>query len=84
MSAAGSGTENDSQRLAFSIFALVLGEPAEIQLHLPFVLSLEASLLQLYGDQALELSVIEKQVDVEVISIKLNALLTSNEGKAGA
>ena len=46
-------------------------------------MSMEASLLQLYSDQSLELPIVEEQVDIEVFSVELNALLASDEGETG-
>jgi hypothetical protein len=78
---AGAGAKDDSKWLAFSVFALVLGQPTKVEFHLPLVLWPEASLLQLNSDQPLEFPVIEEQVDVEVFSVELNALLASDEEK---
>jgi hypothetical protein len=40
-------------------------------------------LLQLDHHQSLQLSVVEQEVDVEVLSVNLDALLTGDKGKAG-
>ena len=76
--------QNDAERSGFPILGLVPGQPAQIKLHLPLVLRLEAALLQVHCDQASELSVIEEQIDVEVGPIELNPLLSGNEGETGA
>lgn len=81
LTGAGTGAKDDSKWLVFSFFTLVFGQPTKVQFHLPLVLWPEASLLQLYSDQPLELPIVEEQVDIEVISVELNALLASDEGE---
>lgn len=61
---AGTGAKDDSKWLAFSVFALVFGQPTKVEFHLSFVLRPEASLLQLNSDRPLELPVIEEQVSM--------------------
>jgi hypothetical protein len=80
---AGTSAKYDSKWLFFSFFTLVFGQPTKVEFHLPLVLWPEASLLQLYSDQSLELPIVEEQVDIEVFSVELNALLASDEGKTG-
>jgi hypothetical protein len=41
-------------------------------------------MFQFHHHQALELAVVKQQVDVEIIAVELNALLPSDERKAGA
>ena len=76
------GTKNDPERQLFASFSLVAGEPSQIQFHLPLVLGFKAALLQLDDDQALQLAVVEEEIDIEVISVELDALLPRNKGKA--
>jgi hypothetical protein len=80
---AGSRAEDDAQRRSFVLFPLVLGQPPEVEFHLALVLCPETSLLQIDGHQPLELPVVEQEVDVEVFSIELNALLACHEGETG-
>ena len=47
------------------------------------VLRPEGTLLQLDYHQSLQLSVVEQEVDVEVLSVNLDALLTGDKRKAG-
>ena len=80
---ASTRAKDDSKWLAFSILALVFGQPTKVEFHLSLVLRPEVSLLQLNSYQPLELPVIEEQVDVEVFSVELNALLASDKGETG-
>jgi hypothetical protein len=41
-------------------------------------------LLKLDYHQSLQLPVVEEEVNVEVLAVHLNALLTGDEGKAGS
>jgi hypothetical protein len=65
-----------------SAFSFVLNKPAEVELHLALVVRAEGALLQLDHYQSLQLSVVEQEVDVEVLSVNLDALLTADKGKA--
>jgi hypothetical protein len=62
----------------------VLGERAQIQLHLSFELRAELADLELDDDEPLELSVAEQQIDIETIIIDLGALPARDEGEARA
>ena len=79
-----SGTENDAKRRFFAWLLLVFGEPAEIEFHLAFVVGFEVAELEVDGDEALEASVIEKEIEIEVVGIDLEAFLAGEEGKAVA
>jgi hypothetical protein len=64
--------------------ALVLSQPAQIELHLALVFRLETALLQFHHDQPPEFAVVEPKVDVKVVAVELDALLPGDEGKARA
>ena len=57
---AGTSAKDDSKWLPFSFFTLIFGQPTKVEFHLSFVFWPEASLLQLYSDQSLELPIIEE------------------------
>ena len=52
------------------------------QFHLAFVFRFEGSLLQIHYNQALKFTVVEEQIDMEVVSVELNAFLPRNEAEA--
>src|ERR1035441_1545310 len=79
---AGSSAQNDAERRAFSVLALIFGQPAEIKFHLPLVLCSKASLLQLHCDQPLKLSVEKEEVNVKIFAVQLDAL-RSEERRVG-
>ena len=64
--------------------ALILVQPAQVELHLALVGSIEAAQLQLQGHQAAQAAVIEEQVEVEVLVADGHALLASDEGEVRA
>ena len=63
---------------------LVAIEPAQVELHLAFVLGLEGADFQVDGDEPAELAVVEDEVDVEVFAVDLQALLARHEAEAAA
>ena len=78
------GAEDDAQRQIFVSLLLVAGQPTQVELHLTLVLGLEPAQLKVDGHQALELAVVEQQVDVEILIIDLDASLACYEGETGA
>ena len=53
----------------------------EIEIHLARMLRLERPRLQVDGDQATQLAVIEEQVDVKILSADLEMMLAGDERK---
>ena len=75
--------KDDAHRQRLTFPALVLGQPAEVQLHLPLVLWLEATLLEFERDQAPQLTILEKEVQVEVVAVDLDPFLAGDGGETG-
>lgn len=63
---------------------LVFGEPTEVEFHLAFVFGLEVAEFKVNGDEPPEVAVIEKEIEIEVVGIDLNAFLAGKEGEAVA
>ena len=59
-------------------------QPSQIELHLALVFRFEGAQFQVDGDQALELAIEEKEVNIEVIGIYLNPFLTGDEAESDA
>ena len=74
--------KNEAKRRFFADLLLVLGKPAEIEFHLTFVFGLEVAELEVYGDKTAQTAMVKQKVEVEVVGIDLNALLTAEEGEA--
>ena len=78
----GGGTEDEADGGFLAGGAIVLVEPAEVELHLPDVGGLEGFELQLDGDQPAEISMVEQQVEMEIVLADAHALLPGDEGEA--
>lgn len=57
------GAENDPQRRGFFRLPLVLVQPTQVKLHLPFVRGLELTDLQFDGHQPAQFAVVKQQVN---------------------
>ena len=61
--------------------AVAVIQRREIEIHLAGMLRLERSRLQVAGDQAAQLAVIEEQVDVKILPADLEMMLAGDEGE---
>ena len=78
------GTEDQPDRGLFPRFHLVLFQPPEVELHLPLVGSLEPLELEVHGDQAAKFPVVEQEVDVEILPVDHDPLLSGNKREANS
>ena len=78
------GAEDDAEGRVFTGLLLVFGEPAEVEFHLAFVFGFEVAQFQIDGDEAFQAAMVEKEIEVEVVGINLDARLTTKKGKAVA
>ena len=76
------GAEDDAEGGFFAGLLLVLGEPTEIQFHLALILCLEVAELEVDGDEAFQATMVEEEIEVEVVGIDLDAELAGLEGEA--
>ena len=76
--------ENKPDRRLLPRLHLVLLQPSKIELHLTLVRGLESFELEFDHDESTELSVVEEEVNVEVLPIDHQPLLPSDERKTHA
>ena len=76
--------EDYAQRRLFAGLLLVACEPTEVEFHLAFVLGLEVAKFEINGNEALQIPVIEEEVEIEIIGIDLDSLLAGEESEAVA
>lgn len=75
--------KDDPERRLLRRLALVLVEPAQVQLHLAGVGGLEVAELELDRDEPLHAPVEEQQVEIVVVSVERDPLLPLHEREAG-
>jgi hypothetical protein len=73
--------EDQPQRRVLIRWALVLVEPAQVELHLPLVAGVKAAELELDGHQRSQRAVEEEQVEVVVVRADGRPLLTGDEAE---
>ena len=64
-----SGAENDTQGRRLVFFALILIEPAQIQLHLPFVCRTKLIEFQFNRHQATQVAMKKEQVQIKIVFV---------------
>ena len=77
------GAKDDSQRWRFTGFLFIFRQPAQVELHLTFVGSLEFAELQFDRDQASQAAIVEQHVDLEVIVVNLQPFLAGDKTETG-
>ena len=74
--------KNEAERRFFAGLLLVLGKPAEVKFHLTFVLGLKVAELEVNSGEPTQMAVVKQKIEVKIVGIYLNALLTAEEGEA--
>ena len=75
------GAEDDAQRWRFVRLLLMLGQPAQVKLHLALVGCFEFAEFQFDGHQSFQATVVEQQVDVEIVVVDLQTFLASDKSE---
>src|SRR5436189_3017678 len=71
--------QDQSQRLFFAWAHFVFPQPSQIKLHLAEVRRREFSKLQVNGDQSPQPPVVKQQIQIKILPVHDNALLTRQE-----
>lgn len=74
-------TENDAEWRLFSGLLFVLFKPPEVEFHLSLVDGPELSQFELHGQQSTQAPMVEEQVQVVVLMVDRDSLLSSDEAE---
>ncbi len=75
------GTQDQTDRRFFAGMDIMFLQPPEIELHLTFVGRLKLAQLQINRDQTPQPTMVEQQIEVIVLVVDCDSLLSSDEGE---